>query len=65
VKLGGDLILSVNGVPATDPSKVGKTLRALKPGEMIRYEVVRGGQPMKVEVPVPAGFSVPALAKPK
>ncbi|MFT3712918.1 MAG: trypsin-like peptidase domain-containing protein [Archangium sp.] len=65
VKLGGDLILSVNGVPATDPAKVGKALRALKSGEMIRYEVIRGGQPLKVDVPIPSGFSVPALSKPK
>ncbi|MBL8911163.1 MAG: trypsin-like peptidase domain-containing protein [Archangium sp.] len=63
VKLGGDLIISVNGVAATDPSKVGKMLRSLKPGEMIRYDVLRGGQPMKVEVPIPPGFSVPNLPK--
>lgn len=65
VKLGGDLITSVNGVPATDPGKVGKALRALKPGELIRYDLVRGGQAMKVEVPVPTGFAVPLLPKPK
>ena len=38
-------------------------LRALKAGELIRYEVLRGGKPAHVEVPVPAGLDVPALPK--
>ncbi len=65
VQLGGDLIISVNGVAAAETTKVAQALRALKPGEVIRYDLIRGGKPGHVEVPVPAGLSVPALFKPK
>jgi serine protease Do len=65
VQLGGDLIISVNGVPASDTSKVAQALRGLKPGEMIRYELIRGGKPNHVDVPVPAGLAVPLLVRPK
>lgn len=64
VQLGGDLITSVNGVPAVDTGKVASALRALKPGESIRYEVTRGGKPgLVVEVPVPPNLSAPKLPK--
>lgn len=63
VRLGGDLIVSVNNVPASETGKVAQALRALKPGELIRYEVLRGGRAGVVEVPVPAGLAVPALGK--
>ena len=63
MQLGGDLIVSVNGVPAAETAKVAQVLRALKPGEVIRYEVLRGGRAGVVEVPVPAGMSVPTLKK--
>ncbi|MGV3620451.1 MAG: S1C family serine protease [Archangium sp.] len=65
VKLGGDLIVQVNGVPASDTSKVAKTLRALKAGELIRYDIIRAGKPSVVEVTVPEGLAVPVLGKPK
>lgn len=65
VRLGGDLILTVNGVPATDTSKVAKTLRALKQGETIRYELLRAGKNTVVEVAIPEGLAVPVLGKPK
>ena len=65
VQLGGDFILSVNGVPSSDTAGVAKALRALKVGEFIKYDVMRAGKPAYVEVPVPAGLAVPALAKPK
>ncbi|MFZ5444877.1 MAG: S1C family serine protease [Myxococcota bacterium] len=63
VQLGGDLIVSVNGVPASETTKVAAVLRALKAGELIRYEVLRAGRGGVVEVPVPAGLSVPSLPK--
>jgi len=63
VQLGGDLIVSVNGVSATEPAKVGQVLRALKPGELIHYELLRGGRPTSLDIPVPAGFAVPVLKK--
>jgi serine protease Do len=65
VQLGGDLIVSVNGVAASDTAKVAQSLRALKPGQVIRYDVIRGGKPSHVDVPVPAGLTVPVLMKPK
>lgn len=65
VKLGGDLIINVNGVPATETAKVAGALRALKPGETIRYDVLREGKRDVVEVAVPEGLSVPFLSKPK
>lgn len=63
VQLGGDLIISVNGVAASDTAKVAQVLRALKAGEVIRYDLLRGGKPGHVDVPVPPGLAVPLLAK--
>ncbi len=65
VKLGGDLILTVNGVPAVETAKVAQALRALKPGGLIRYELLRAGKPEVVEVPVPDGLAVPVLSRGK
>ncbi len=65
VKLGGDFIVSVNGVASTETSVIAELLRALKPGELIRYEVVRAGKTRTVEVPVPAGLAVPVLTRSK
>jgi S1-C subfamily serine protease len=65
VYLGGDLILSVNGVPATDTSKVARALSTLKAGDLLKYEMLRGGKPLSVEVAIPAGLTVPTLSAPK
>lgn len=65
VQLGGDLIVEVNGVPASERAKVAAALRALKAGDVIRYGVLRAGRPVLVEVEVPAGLDVPALPRPK
>lgn len=65
VQLGGDLIVSVNGVPAFDTTKVAQALRVLKAGDVIRYDVLRGGKPSHVDVPIPGGLGVPALPRPK
>lgn len=65
VQLGGDLIVSVNGVPAFETTKVAQALRVLKAGDVIRYDLLRGGKPGHVEVAIPAGLTVPALPKPK
>ena len=63
VQLGGDLITAVNGIAAGETAKVAQSLRALKPGEIIRYDLLRGGKPAHVDVPVPAGLGVPVLVK--
>lgn len=62
VWLGGDLITKVGEVDADDPVRVGAFLRGLKAGDVIRYEVLRGGKPAVVVVPVPSAPRVPALA---
>jgi serine protease Do len=64
VWLGGDLITKVGDVDADDPAKVGKYLKGLKPGDTIRYEVLRKGKKAVVEVPVPDSPKVPVLAAP-
>jgi serine protease Do len=65
VQLGGDLIVSVNGVAASDTAKVAQALRVLRAGDVIRYDLLRGGKPGHVDVPIPAGLGVPALPRPK
>lgn len=65
VQLGGDLIIEVNGEPASDTAKVAARLRALKAGDLIRYGVLRAGKAAVVEVPIPAGLNAPVLVKPK
>ncbi len=61
VVLGGDLITSVNGVDTTRPDEVAKALRSLKPKAAIHYELLRGGRPMAVDVPLPESPVIPAL----
>lgn len=65
VRLGGDLLLSVNGVAAVDTAKVAKALGGLKPGDSIQYSVQRGGAVRTMEVVVPSGWGVPLLPKRK
>jgi serine protease Do len=59
--LGGDVVLSVNGVASSDPKAVGAVLARLKPGESIRYEVVRQGASRFIDVPLPDLPPVPKL----
>jgi serine protease Do len=61
VRLGGDLIISVNEIATTDLAAIGKSLRALKVGDSIRYEVLRAGRRAVVEVPLPALPRIPLL----
>lgn len=64
VILGGDLITRVNGVETLSTEKVAQALRAMKAGDVIHYDVLRGGQSMKVDVTVPDGLGIPALPGP-
>ncbi len=61
VKLGGDLVLKVNGLPATDAPAIGKALAAMKAGDSISYEVLCAGTAKTIEVPLPKLPRVPAL----
>lgn len=65
VVLGGDLVLSVSGVPSADGQAIGKALAALKPGDSIRYDVLCAGSRKTVEVPLPSLPRVPVLSAPK
>ncbi len=64
VKLGGDLIVKVNGLDAWETAQVAAALRALKPGDTLRYHVLRKGQPEVVDVKLPEGLAVPTLPRP-
>jgi S1-C subfamily serine protease len=61
VVLGGDLIVRVNGVDTSSTEKVAQVLRALKAGEVIHYDVLRGGEAATVDVTVPEGLGIPPL----
>jgi S1-C subfamily serine protease len=61
VVLGGDVVLTVNGVASSGPKAVGAVLARLKPGESIRYEVVRQGASRFIDVPLPDLPAVPKL----
>lgn len=63
VMLGGDLIVKVNGVDTGSTEKVAQVLRTLKGGDVIHYDVLRGGKPATVDVTVPDGLEIPALPK--
>ena len=52
-------------MPATDTSKVARALSTLKAGDLLKYEMLRGGKPLSVEVAIPAGLTVPTLSAPK
>ncbi|MEW5743331.1 MAG: trypsin-like peptidase domain-containing protein [Myxococcota bacterium] len=61
VILGGDLILAVNGQDTTKPERIGDMLRALKAGDTIAYDVLRGGKLVQVKMTLPDFAKVPAL----
>jgi S1-C subfamily serine protease len=61
VSIGGDVVLTVNGVPAGDRKAVGAALSSLKRGDSIRYEVVRRGASHFIDVPLPDLPPVPKL----
>jgi serine protease Do len=59
--VGGDIVRSVNGIPANEAKAIGTALAKLKPGEAIRYEVVRDGVSRFIDVPLPELPAVPVL----
>jgi serine protease Do len=61
VILGGDLITRVNGVDTASTEKVAQVLRSLKGGQLIHYDLLRGGQPATVDIIVPEGVLIPTL----
>jgi S1-C subfamily serine protease len=61
VMLGGDLIVRVNGVETDATDKVALSLKGLKAGDVIHYEVMRGGKLGTLDVTVPKGLVIPTL----
>lgn len=59
--MGGDLIIEVNGHPTADAAKIHRFLHGLKAGDKLPYTIVRGGEPMKVEVTVGKLIPIPTL----
>ena len=51
--LGGDIVTTVNGVPATDADKVSPMMRALKVGDSLSLSVFRDGQTRTVTYTLP------------
>lgn len=61
VLLGGDVLLSANGVPLSEPAKVAALLSGLKEGDSVRYQVLRGGKTYDAEVMLPDWKRPPPL----
>ncbi len=51
----GDRLLTIGGLPATDPDAVRSALQTVKPGESIAVEVSRNGERIKVVTPTIEG----------
>lgn len=63
VRLGGDVIVKVNGHEAGEVKAIGQYLDALKEGDQVQYTVLRGGKLLDVSVKVPKRIPVPKLKK--
>lgn len=59
--LGGDLILQVNGQDTSKPEVIGTMLRGLKAGDVLTYDLLRGGKLMQVKMTIPELVHAPAL----
>jgi S1-C subfamily serine protease len=49
-----DIIVSVNGQKTTDPNQLNRLIVGLPVGSKAKFEIVRNGRPMSIEVPVVA-----------
>jgi len=52
IYLGGDIITAVDGMSINTLSDMYSALEHSKPGDMVKLDVIRGGSPMKLEVPL-------------
>ena len=50
IYLGGDIITSVNGLKTNTLADLYASLEACKPGDVVRVELIRGGQPITLDV---------------
>jgi len=50
IYLGGDIITSVNGVKTDTLADLYSSLEASRPGDKVKVEIIRGGQPMTLDV---------------
>lgn len=61
VKLGGDLIVKVNGLDAEETDKIGVALSKLKTGDKVHYTLLREGKLVETDVEVPVRILAPKL----
>jgi S1-C subfamily serine protease len=52
IYLGGDIITAVDGVKINTLSDLYSALEHSKPGDKVKLDIIRGGSPMKLEVPL-------------
>jgi len=50
IYLGGDIITSVNGVKTDTLADLYSSLEASRPGDKVKVEIIRGGQPMTLDI---------------
>ena len=50
IYLGGDIIVSVNGMPTNTLADLYSSLEASRPGEVIRIDIIRAGNPVTLQV---------------
>jgi S1-C subfamily serine protease len=48
--LGGDIITSVNGLRTNTLADLYSSLEASRPGDVVRVEIIRGGQAVSLQV---------------
>ena len=51
--LGGDIVVSINGVPMTRPDQLAAVMRGLKVGNMLKLKLFRDGEYREVEYKLP------------
>ena len=49
-RLGGDIIVAIDGAPVTSPERMRAILARKRPGDKIEVEVYRGDRRMKLTV---------------
>ena len=51
--LGGDVIVTVNGIPATDPDRFARIMRSLKVGDKLKLKLYREEKYLELEYVLP------------
>jgi S1-C subfamily serine protease len=59
IPIGGDAIVGIDGRPVRGSSDVAEAIGRLRPGQRVRFEVMRGGERREVEVELGARSATP------